>query len=74
MITVIKPIIFAFLKTNAVKELVVKLLEAYAKNTDNTVDDKLVELVKKNLLPIMAKSGASKGAKKINAPMTAVRQ
>ena len=50
MITVIKPIIFAFLKTNAVKELVVKLLEAYAKNTDNTVDDKLVELVKKNLL------------------------
>ena len=51
MITVIKPIIFAFLKTNAVKELVVKLLEAYAKNTDNTVDEKLVELVKKNLLP-----------------------
>ena len=50
MITVIKPIVFAFLKTNAVKELVVKLLEAYAKNTDNTVDDKLVELVKKNLL------------------------
>ena len=52
MIAVIKPIIFAFLKTNAVKELVVKLLEAYAKNTDNTVDDKLVELVKKNLLPV----------------------
>ena len=52
MITVIKPIIFAFLKTNAVKELVVKLLEAYAKNTDNTVDDKLVELVKKKLLPV----------------------
>ena len=52
MITVIKPIIFAFLKTNAVKELVVKLLEAYAKNTDNTVDYKLVELVKKNLLPV----------------------
>ena len=52
MITVIKPIIFAFLKTNAVKELVVKLLESYAKNTDNTVDDKLVELVKKNLLPV----------------------
>ena len=50
MITIIKPIIFAFLKTDAVKELVVKLLEAYAKSTDNTVDDKLVELVKKNLL------------------------
>ena len=51
MITVIKRIIFAFAKTTAVKELVVKLLEAYAKTTDNTVDDKLVELVKKNLLP-----------------------
>jgi len=50
MITVIKPILFAFLKTDAVKELVVKLLEAYAKKTDNTVDDKLVALVKKNLL------------------------
>ena len=51
MITVIKPIVFAFGKSKSVKELVVKLLEAYAKNTDNTVDDKLVELVKKNLLP-----------------------
>ena len=51
MIAVIKQIVFAFAKTTAVKELVVKLLEAYAKTTDNTVDDKLVELVKKNLLP-----------------------
>tara|TARA_Y100000114_G_scaffold30385_1_gene26001 strand:+ start:337 stop:492 length:156 start_codon:yes stop_codon:yes gene_type:complete len=49
MITVIKPILFAFIKTKAVKELIVNLLEAYAKSTDNTVDDKLVELVKKNL-------------------------
>ena len=51
MITLIKPILFAFIKKDAVKELIVKLLEAYAKSTDNTVDDKLVELVKKNLLP-----------------------
>ena len=50
MITLVKPILFAFIKTKAVKELIVKLLEAYAKSTDNTVDDKLVELVKKNLL------------------------
>ena len=49
MITLEKPILFAFIKTKAVKELIVKLLEAYAKSTDNTVDDKLVELVKKNL-------------------------
>ena len=49
MITLVKPILFAFIKTKAVKELIVKLLEAYAKSTDNTVDAKLVELVKKNL-------------------------
>ena len=49
MITLVKPILFAFIKTKAVKELIVKLLEAYAKSTDNTGDDKLVELVKKNL-------------------------
>ena len=49
MITLVKPILFAFIKTTAVKELIVKLLEAYAKSTDNTVDDKLVELVKKKL-------------------------
>ncbi len=49
MITVIKPILFAFIKTTAVKELIVNLLEAYAKSTDNTVDDNLVKLVKKNL-------------------------
>ena len=49
MITLVKPILFAFIKTKAVKELIVKLLEAYAKSTDNTVDDKLVDLVKKNL-------------------------
>ena len=50
MITLVKPILFAFIKTKTVKELIVNLLEAYAKSTDNTVDDKLVELVKKNLL------------------------
>ena len=50
MITLVKPILFAFIKTEAVKELIVKLLEAYAKSTDNTVDDKLVALVKKNLI------------------------
>ena len=52
MITLVKPILFAFIKTKAVKELIVKLLEAYAKSTDNTVDDKLVELVKKKLRSI----------------------
>ena len=51
MIALIKPILFKFMGSKAVKELVVKLLEAYSKTTDNTVDDKLTALVKKNLLP-----------------------
>ena len=51
MIALIKPILFKFLGSKAVKELVVKLLEAYSKTTDNTVDDKLTALVNKNLLP-----------------------
>ena len=50
MISIIKPIIFAFLASDAVKKLVVELLEAYAKRSDNTVDDYAVNLIRKELL------------------------
>jgi len=49
MIALVKPILFAFLKGKAVRQLVVELLEAYAKSTDNTIDDAAVELVKNNI-------------------------
>ena len=48
---IIKPILMTFLSTNAVKNLIVQLLEAYAKSTDNTIDDKAVEIVRRNLFP-----------------------
>ena len=51
MFALIKPLVLTGLKSDKFKKFVVELLEAYAKTTDNTVDDKLVELVKKNLLP-----------------------
>ena len=51
MIALINPILMVFLSSSAVKELIISLLEAYAKSTDNTVDDKVVEMVKKNLFP-----------------------
>ena len=51
MTLLLKPILFAFLKSRAVKQLVVDLLEGLAKSTDNTLDDKAVELIKKNLFP-----------------------
>ena len=49
MISILRPIIFAFLASDAVKKLVVDLLVAYAKETDNTIDDIAVEMVKKGL-------------------------
>ena len=49
MISILRPIIFAFLTSDAVKKLVVDLLEAYAKETDNTVDDAAVAMVKQGL-------------------------
>ena len=39
MIALIRPIVFAFLTSDAVKNLVVDLLAAYAERTDNKVDD-----------------------------------
>ncbi len=49
MITLIRPIVFAFLTSDAVKNLVVDLLSAYAKRTDNQVDDYAVALIKREL-------------------------
>lgn len=49
MIAIIKPILVAFVMSDSVKNLVIELLEAYAKSTDTNVDDYAVELVKKGL-------------------------
>ena len=49
MIKLLRPIIFAFLASDAVKQLVVDLLSEYAKRTDNTVDDYAVNLIKREL-------------------------
>lgn len=49
MIKLLRPIIFAFLASDAVKQLVVDLLAAYAERTDNKVDDYAVDLIKREL-------------------------
>ena len=49
MIAIVKPILFKFIATKAVKNLVIDLLSAYAKRTDNKVDDYAVELITKEL-------------------------
>ena len=51
MIAIIRPILFSFLTSQAVKKLVVDLLSALAKKTENTLDDLAVETVRKALLP-----------------------
>ena len=42
MITLVKPILFAFFKSDAVKKLIVDLLTKLAKETDNDLDDTAV--------------------------------
>jgi len=50
MITIIRPILFSFLQSRAVKKLVVELLEALAQRTDNQLDDQAVAVIKTKLL------------------------
>tara|TARA_Y100000052_G_C2912903_1_gene63574 strand:- start:82 stop:255 length:174 start_codon:yes stop_codon:yes gene_type:complete len=51
MLFLIRPILLRFLRSTSVKNLIVELLEAYAKTTDNTIDDQVVKYVKQNLFP-----------------------
>ena len=46
MITLIKPILFAFFNSNAVKRLIIDLLQKLAKETDNDLDDTAVMALK----------------------------
>lgn len=51
MIAIIRPILFSFLTSTRVKKLIVELLEALSKKTENTLDDIAVKAVRDALLP-----------------------
>ena len=51
MLLLIKPILFRFLQSEGVKKMLIEMLEAYAKTTDNTIDDQVVAFVRKNMYP-----------------------
>ena len=51
MIALVRPILFAFLQSKAVKKLIVDCWKSLAKTTDNTVDDQAVAFMEKNLCP-----------------------
>ena len=56
MYKILKPILLTFLTTTAVKRLIVDLLKTIAKQTTNTLDDRAVELLEKQLFPMKWKN------------------
>lgn len=50
IVELLKPILFAFINSPEVKNLVVTLLEKYAARTDNKIDDTVVQIVREKLL------------------------
>ena len=51
MIALIRPLLFKFVNTPQVKQLILDLLTKLADATDNTVDDKAVVFIKNGLFP-----------------------
>jgi len=49
MITLIRPILISFVQTEAVKKLVISLLEKLAASTSTELDDEAVRIVKRGL-------------------------
>jgi len=50
MLLLVRPILFAFLKSESTKKLIIDLLHALAKSTDNTLDDGAVALIERSLM------------------------
>lgn len=51
MTALIRPILLQFIASRAVKTLIIDLLEALVKRTDNPLDDQIVSQVRQALLP-----------------------
>ena len=47
IISILRPILVNYLLSDSVKKLVIDLLSAYAKSTETTIDDTVVEMVTK---------------------------
>ena len=51
MLKVIEPILFAFLRGKAIKKLSLDIVRSKVKKSDNTVDDRLCDMLEKDLFP-----------------------
>ena len=49
MLAILKPVVLAFLKSEKFKVFVVELLEKLVKQSDNELDDRALQIVKKGL-------------------------
>ena len=49
--SIVRPILFSFITSKQVKQLIVDLLAALAAKTENTLDDSAVEAVRRAILP-----------------------
>tara|TARA_R100000329_G_scaffold38200_1_gene36038 strand:- start:145 stop:321 length:177 start_codon:yes stop_codon:yes gene_type:complete len=51
MVKILKPILMVFIKSKAMKRLVLDLLKALVKQTDNTIDDQAVAFIESRMFP-----------------------
>ena len=51
MVKIFKPILLLFIKSKAMKRLVLDLLKALVKQTDNTLDDQAVSFIEARMFP-----------------------
>ena len=51
MVKILKPILMIFIKSKAMKRLVLDLLKALVKQTDNTIDDHAVAFIESRMFP-----------------------
>ena len=51
MVKILKPILMIFIKSKAMKRLVLDLLKAVVKQTDNTLDDQAVSFIEARMFP-----------------------
>ncbi len=51
MYKILKPILLTFLTTTACKRLIIDLLRAICKQTTNSLDDRAVDVLEKQLFP-----------------------
>jgi hypothetical protein len=49
IISILRPILFRFIQSSQVKDLIIEMLRKLAKATDNTIDDLAVDMIERGL-------------------------